>query len=155
LAKAEASTKPECRAICIDPARVRDFWPHASPLIRHAIERGGLSRFADVERDVLMGTALLWLAWDGRAIAAAAVTQIAATDRGKVCVLVACGGLHMRRWLPLLGAIEAYARTEGCELVRIFGRKGWARVLPEYEARRVILEKAVSCDRALDRSVSR
>jgi hypothetical protein len=138
---AEILAGTDCRAICVDPARVREFWPYTSPLIRRAIERGGLSRFEDVERDVLAGASLLWLAWDGRAVAAAAVTQLAATDTGKVCILVACGGTRMRRWLPLLAVIETYARSETCALVRILGRKGWMRVLPQYRAQRVVLEK--------------
>ncbi len=138
---AENAAEMDCRAICVDPARVREFWPYTSSLIRRAIERGGLSRFDDVERDILAGASLLWLAWDGRAVAAAAVTQLAVTDAGKVCILVACGGTRMRRWLPLLAAIETYARSEMCALVRILGRKGWMRVLSQYQAQRIILEK--------------
>jgi hypothetical protein len=132
---------PPCRLVCIDPAVVRLFWPHARDLIAHAIARGGIGRFADVERDVLSGDALLWLAWDGQAIAAAAVTQLVSTDSSKVCVIVACAGRQMRRWLPLIATIEGYARAEGCALVRIFGRVGWARVLPRYRMSRVILER--------------
>ena len=136
-----ADNGPPCRLVCIDPAVVRLFWPHAHDLIARAIMRGGISRFADVERDVLSGAALLWLAWDGQAIAAAAVTQLAATDLGKVCIIVACAGQQMRRWLPLIATVEDYARAEGCELVRIFGRKGWVRVLSRYRISRVILER--------------
>jgi hypothetical protein len=127
--------------VCIDPAMVRLFWPHARNLIVRAIARGGIGRFADVERDVLAGAALLWLAWDGRAIAAAAVTELVAIDIGKVCVIVACGGRQMRRWLPLIATIEDYARAEGCTRIRFFGRMGWVRVLPHYRMSRVILER--------------
>jgi hypothetical protein len=56
-------------------------------------------------------------------------------------VLTACGGADMRRWLPLLATIESYARDEGCACVRIYGRKGWARVLDGYETQHVILRK--------------
>jgi hypothetical protein len=58
-----------------------------------------------------------------------------------VCVLTACGGDDMRRWLGLLGGIEDYAKAEGCSRVRIFGRKGWVRVLEHYRIRNVILER--------------
>lgn len=47
----------------------------------------------------------------------------------------------MSDWLPLLDGIEAYARGAGCSAVRIMGRKGWARVLASYKAKRIILEK--------------
>jgi len=78
-------------AICVDPARVAAIWPHAAPLIARAMRRGALGRFADVERAVLAGHALLWVVWNG-AVVGALVTELAATDDGKVCVLVACGG---------------------------------------------------------------
>jgi hypothetical protein len=61
--------------------------------------------------------------------------------RRKVCVIIACGGIDMPRWLPLIEGIEKYARAEGCAAVRIVGRKGWARVLPDYRVHRVVLER--------------
>jgi len=58
-----AGLKPAPALICVDPAWVADFWPHARELIRAAMRRGDLSSFADVEASVLAGDALLWLAW--------------------------------------------------------------------------------------------
>ncbi len=127
--------------VCVDPKRVHDVWPHAMELIQRAIKRTNLSHSLDVEYDVLHGDGLLWLAWNGSAIEAAATTSLIETDRDKVCILTACGGEEMRRWLPLMRAIEAYAKAEGCACVRIYGRKGWQRVLDGYQAKHVILEK--------------
>ena len=46
-----------------------------------------------------------------------------------------------RRWIRLLQGIEDFARAEGCSATRIIGRKGWARVLRSYQAKRIVLEK--------------
>lgn len=105
------------------------------------MRKGGINRFAQIEADVISGRALLWIGWDGSEIVAAVVTQINETDADKVCVIVACGGFGMRDWLPLLDRLEAYARDDGCGLMRIFGRKGWARVLKDYRPTRVIMDK--------------
>ncbi len=96
---------------------------------------------------------------DGKRIAAAAVTALHETEWRKVCVVVACGarpreggdlgrrhgaGTRPREgggWLALLDGIENYARKAGCSAVRIMGRKGWARVLTSYRAKRIILER--------------
>ena len=151
------------RLVCVDPARAGEVWPHVRDLIHAAMKRGDLGSFRPVEASVLAGDALLWLAIAreghqgvdarlrglcrerpdgyGEAIAAAAVTELHETEWRKVCVLVACGGSGVRDWLPLLDGIEAYARAARCAGVRIMGRKGWARVLPSYQAKRIILEK--------------
>ena len=134
--------------VCVDPKRVHEIWPHVAPLLRQAIARTGLSAFSDIERDVLLGRALLWLAVEneqGRAVlVAAASTSLQQTDAGKVCVITACAGRHMSRWLPLIERIEDYARNEGCRCVRIYGRKGWLRALQGYAQRNVVLDKELN-----------
>lgn len=129
--------------ICVDPNRVREIWPCVAPLLREATARTGLSAFSEIERDILSGAALVWIAWDGSAIAAAASTSLQRTDVGKVCVITACAGAKMARWLPLIRIIEAYARDEGCGCVRIFGRKGWTRVLEGYRQSHAVIDKSL------------
>jgi hypothetical protein len=139
------------RIICVDPALVHSVWPLVADRIGAAMARGGIGAYAPVEESVLAGRALVWLATDGMGIAAAAVTQLERTDRGLICVIVACGGTNMRRWLHLIDGIEEFARAEGCAATRIIGRKGWARVLSRggfqtrpYRVRRIILEKELT-----------
>ncbi|CCE04134.1 conserved hypothetical protein [Bradyrhizobium sp. STM 3843] len=90
---------------------------------------------------------MLWLALGGDsnavAIDAVAITSLQLTDAGKVCVITACEGRGMGRWLPLIAGIEAYAKAEGCKRMRIFGRKGWLRVLQGYRQRHVIMDKEI------------
>jgi hypothetical protein len=155
-----------CQLLCVPPDLVGRIWPCVSGLIRAAMQRGDLSSFAAVEARVLSGNALLWLAIAHHAgveerpsprameeferpgdkgtrpeVSAAAVTELHQTEWRKVCVIVACGGADMSRWLDLIGPIEEFARAEKCSAVRIMGRKGWARVLPAYRSKRVVLEK--------------
>lgn len=129
--------------VCVDPKEIRRVWPHASHFIKQAILRTGLSDFREVEDSILDGDALLWLAWDGERIEAAASTILEVANKNKTCVIVACGGDDMTHWLDLIGQIETYAKNEGCACTRIIGRKGWLRVLDGYSAKHVILEKAV------------
>lgn len=130
------------RLVCVDPRRITELWPHAAPLIKRAIERTGLSDFTDVEREILLGHQLLWLAWSG-AIEAAATTKLVKIGQHRVCILVACGGEKRDRWLPLFEQIENYARKEKCHCVRIFGRAGWKRVLTGYQVEHVVLQKVL------------
>jgi hypothetical protein len=128
--------------ICVDPKRIREIWPHVVHLIHDAVRHTNLSHTLDIELDVLHGNGLLWLAYDGT-IKAAMTTALIKTDSDKVCILTACGGNDMRDWLPLHAGIEAYAKAEGCSRVRIYGRKGWARVLDGYHVEHVVLERRI------------
>lgn len=136
---------PSIELVCVDPSQVHEIWPHVEPLLRRAIARTGLSAFRDIECDVLRGSALLWLAVvrdaRGYLIEAAAATTLQQTDAGKFCIITACSGSQMMNWLPLISGIETYASNEGCKAVRIFGRKGWLRLLDGYEAKHIVLEK--------------
>ena len=123
---------------CVDPKDVGQIWEYAGPMIRAAIERTNLSDFADIEKDVLAGNQLLWLAVSDH-IEAAATTHLSRN----VCTLTACSGHQRERWLPLFARIEKYAKDEGCSAMRIYGRKGWERVLDGYRAEYVILEKSL------------
>ncbi|MGJ5205543.1 hypothetical protein [Bradyrhizobium sp. HKCCYLR20261] len=113
--------------------------------MRRAIRRTGLSAFVEIEQDVLAGRALLWLALNGASgaatIDAVAATRLELTETGMVCVITACEGQSMARWLPLISGIETYAKAEGCRGMRLHGRKGWLRALDGYRQTHVILQK--------------
>jgi hypothetical protein len=112
-----------------------------APLIKAAMEKGRLSSYADVEHSVRNGAALLWIAWNGEKIKAAAVTELGQANGEKFCMIVACGGSDRGQWVHLLAGLEAYGKAEGCAAMRIYGRCGWLKLLPDYRTTRVLLEK--------------
>lgn len=132
---------PMAELVCVDPKRAGEIWPHVGPLLNSACCRTGLNAFSDIEADILAGRSLLWVAWNGGAIESAAATVLINSESGKVCIITVCGGRGMKRWLHLVGQLEDYARCEGCARVRIYGRKGWLRLLDGYEQKYVIMDK--------------
>ena len=124
-------------AVCVDPKRVSEVWPHFRHYIDSAINKVGLNSPQTIEADVLSGRALLWLAYDGKLVHAAAVTEIV----DKVCTIVACGGDGLDDFLPCMISLEQFARDEGCTAMRIIGRDGWQRILKNYKQKAVILER--------------
>lgn len=127
---------------CVDPKDVSKIWPQASGLIRAAVEQTDLSDFADIEKDVLAGWQLLWLAISDH-VEAAATTHLIKTRGKPVLIVTAVAGHQRERWLPLRHRIESYAKAEGCSCVRLYGRKGWERALKDYRVEYVIMEKAL------------
>jgi len=103
--------------------------------------RSGEMFMADLLRHLTSRRMLLWLAWDGQSIVGTCVTELSETINGRVCVIVAVGGKDRSRWLHFTRQLEDFARTEGCRAMRLYGRRGWKRVMRDYRETRIILEK--------------
>lgn len=129
------------QCIPIDPAEVHKVWPLVTHFIEDAMKNGG-GDFDLVQRDVLNGGKLLWVAAADR-IWAAAVTGLHMEGAEKICVIWACGGHEKMRWLQLKDDLEIFARAEGCRSIRVYGRRGWSRELPDYKLINVTLEKVL------------
>ena len=128
--------------VCVNPENVPKIWPLVSHLIAKAMERGGLGRFADVERDVLAINSYLWLAVESNSVLATAVTKVTEGKKGeRLCTIVACGGYDWNRWGMLIEGIEKYARAEACRHIEICGRPGWVKRLTGYRTAKVVLRK--------------
>lgn len=134
-------TESSASAVCVDHHLVNYIWPKVSQFVRQAMQVADLGRFDLLESDLLAGDALLWLAITNDDILGVAITQVITTECSKVCMIQACGGNGINNWLNLIGVIEAYARNERCDCVRLMGRKGWARLLKSYRADKVIMER--------------
>lgn len=128
--------------VCVPPSETQTVWPHVKELIRGAAKRGGAD-FSAIERDVLAGPDLLWLAWDGANVLAAAITSLGTINDEKTCTIVACGGSGWSRFGCLIAGLEKFAKNEGCTAMRINGRVGWSRALDGYRTESVILRKAL------------
>jgi hypothetical protein len=129
--------------VCVPPADVSKTWPLARLLIKSAIEHTGLSDFDHIESQVLSGDQLLWLAISDH-VEAAATTHLVKTRGKPILVVTACSGSRRERWIALRHRIEAYGKAEGASRIRLYGRKGWERVLPDYRVEYVIMDKELT-----------
>jgi hypothetical protein len=127
--------------VCVNPAEVSKIWPHISHMIARAMDRGGMGRFEDVERDVLGNNSYLWLAMEGNSLLASAVTKVTTEKLYRLCTIVACCGHDWERWGMLIEGLERYARAEGCERIEICGRPGWLKRLPDYRLAKIVIRK--------------
>lgn len=118
------------------------LWPHVRAMVGKAPAKTNMGSLTELDTDVLSGQALLWIVHsDDHGIEAATVTRLDQTEHSKVCTILACGGEKRSRWLHLLAGIEDYARAESCDGVRLYGRRGWKRVLPDYREIGIVMER--------------
>jgi len=132
-------------AYCIDPQMVGRIWFRAEDFIRAAVEKCGDWTLREITDALAEGRMLLWLIVEGADIRAAFVTHVTINSKNeKVCDLIAYGGTRADH---LIETVEAYASAEGCERVRISGRKGWRRAMEKFGYREpfIVLEKKIKC----------
>jgi hypothetical protein len=118
------------------------LWPRARPFVERALAEGGGHFLAEDVLGALRRREMqLWVLRRDAAVVGALVTEILRWPRRSVCRLVLAGAQDGLReeWLACRGAIEAWARAAGCTSMEIYGRPGWARLVPGAR-KRVALE---------------
>jgi hypothetical protein len=129
--------------MCCPPDMAGELWPHVKAYFDSATGRAGDFETDDIERMVFDMSALLWVITDELRLKGALVTRLYTTRGQRVCEVVAIGGDGLPDWKHLIADIEQFAMNEGCQKVRLSGRKGWSRVFPDYSTICVTLEKRI------------
>ena len=93
-------------------------WHKMKALLEPAAKRGGVP--------VLAPNEAVWAVYDGH-LRAVATTRLTDAGHGEI---ILCGGSEAKEWAaPLADMICDWFRAEGMQAARIYGRKGWARLL--------------------------
>lgn len=107
--------------ILVRPDEIQSVWVEVWLKISGAVE---LESEDDIRADLEAGNRYLLLAGDGAAIVRGC---------GDFLEINYVGGTRIREWKDTMNAaIEAIARSEGCQKIVAFGRKGWGRIWPQY-----------------------
>jgi len=103
--------------------QIRYIWPVARPLIEKALDRGSNYTIQDIHWGLMSKQMQLWM-WDKDA---ALVTAIQEKKGQKYCLLLALAGKGMSIWFKYFHIVEDWAREQGAEEMRVYGRPGWSR----------------------------
>jgi hypothetical protein len=126
----------------VPASAVPSLWPRAQGFIERALAEGDGHLLAeDVLAALQRREMQLWVLRRDDLLVGALITEIVRWPRRTVCRLVLAGaedGLR-EEWLPCRGLLERWARAEGCTSIEIYGRPGWARIVPSAR-KRVVLE---------------
>ena len=119
----------EFRLHCPD---IDEAWPVASGLIQKALDwnpayiDGRYNYTLDgIYQGLKSKEMQLWMWGDDAAL----VTAIQNDEEKRWCLLLALGGRDINAWVPCLPIVEGWAKENGCDEMRIYGRIGWARAL--------------------------
>jgi len=110
-------------------------------LIERALLYDQTHTLNDVLTDLRAGRAQLWLATDNDEVEGIAVTCITEYPQTTTCLIWLCAGISREKYTPLIGNIEQWAKSQGCDSISLEGRAGWERILTDFNKTKIILEK--------------
>jgi len=93
-----------------------------------ALDQGSDYNLNDILTGLCNKTMQLWC-WQSDCIEGVLVTTIQTDDNSKFCLFLALGGKYMTDWIEYLPIVEEWARGEGCDEMRIYGRISWSRLI--------------------------
>ncbi len=103
------------------------MWPHVSGMLGAALDVSGENGPDDALRRVLDGEWQLWIAVEPGRLVAAALTETQHHPRQKLLWVVAMGGEGAIGVALLSPLMRGYAKTIGCDAIRMHARRGWMR----------------------------
>lgn len=96
----------------------------------------------DVIQELEEGRALAWGLRRGPEVMGFWITRIENTWTRKYGLVWIVAGTGLDEGLPFYrDVIEPWFWSQGCEWIEVNGRKGWKRVLPDYDEQAVVLRK--------------
>ncbi len=127
----------------IYPEHIPMVWPTSAPLLIKPIERScGRLSVDSVYSWLMAGKFQLWVVREGNDTLAALVTEIRNYPTGlRTFNVMLLGGVFREKWLHLWPELANWARAQGCTRAELVGRKGWERVLKDWNWTMIDMEK--------------
>lgn len=129
--------------------------PKCEDLLKEAVKTTyGRIDYDDLKLSLYKGEQQLWIVGQGTNILACSVTEIVLYPKLKVCKINICTGSgHSRhQWQSYITEIENWAISQGCERIESLARKGWSRVLKDWEVSHYFIEKPLNYGKQLKTS---
>ena len=110
--------------------------------------------YEQVIEKVLDGKAQSWVMAEAETtlVVGAVVTELLQYESGlKACLIIGCATEDTKMTFEsirsMVAVIETYAKFQGCDILRIVGRRGWGRVLKDFETSYTCFDKVIGgCD---------
>ena len=119
-------------------------WHRIAELLLPVMRRDEVDNtLSDVNKFLISGHMQCWhINWE-----TVFITQIqpygadAQNPTKRVCAIIYCAGKDLERWLPYAKThFKEWAKTMNCSKLRLYGREGWQKVLPDFKKTCITLE---------------
>jgi hypothetical protein len=111
------------------PEQVPQIWPHVKDYLESTLIDNGHISLQSIYDNLLLNNYRLWtpVTMD---VQGAVVATINYDVTGAMhCVILCCGGKNLNNWkYRMFAEVEDWAKDEGCRFIKVYGRKGWAKL---------------------------
>ena len=136
--------KTRLKAHLLDPEDVEYVWDKVEPILARAVSRSeGELKTNDILDLITEGDMQLWIVSENKEIIAALVTQIITYPQKRILRLVSLAGEDFNKFKHFLDRVQSFAIQSGCTALELWGRKGWKKLLPEWDSKYIVYTKDI------------
>ena len=130
------------KAQIVQPEDVAYIWEEVAPLLEKVKEHSeGELETDDYLEPLTHGDMHLWIATEYSDVKAAMVTQFAIYPQKNILRIVSMAGDDFEEIRGFQDMIEAFAVRMGCSALEMWGRKGWKKLLPDWNDTYIVYTK--------------
>ena len=130
------------KARIIQPEDVAYVWEEVAPLLDTVKEHTeGELETDDFLEPLTHGDMQLWIATEGSTVHGVMVTQLIPYPQKKILRVISLAGDNFEELRDFQEMIEAFAVKTDCTALEMWGRKGWKKLLPDWEDTYVVYTK--------------
>jgi len=130
------------KAHIVQPEDVAYIWDQVAPLLDRVREHTeGELETDDYLGELSDGNMQLWIATENNGLHSIMVTQIAVYPQKKVLKIISMAGSEFSRLYEFNDMVESFAIKTGCSGMELWGRKGWKKLLPDWESNYIVYTK--------------
>jgi hypothetical protein len=119
------------------------IWDDVAPMLHRVKEHSeGELEIDDFLDHLTMGGMQLWIATENKEIIMSAVTQIISYPQKKILRVIALAGENFKEVHDnCINMVEAFAIKHQCSSLELWGRKGWKKMLPDWNSNYIVYTK--------------
>ena len=134
--------KTGLKAQIVQPEDIAYIWEEVAPLLERVKEHSeGEAEPDDFLEPLTHGDMQLWIATDGGVMHSAMITQIVVYPQKKILRVISIAGSDFKRLYEFNDMVESFAIKTGCSGMELWGRKGWKKLLPDWESNYIVYSK--------------
>ena len=134
------------KAHLLPPEDVACIWDDVAPMLANVTQHSeGEMQPDDYLEPLTHGEMQLWVVVDGGSLHTVMVTQIIPYPQKKVLRVIAIAGSEFKELHSRFNdMIESFAIQYGCSSMELWGRKGWKKLLPDWDDSYIVFTKELT-----------